>query len=55
MLLVPMHHAGNFTVLSYLILTTIHRLSTTEAIVQMSKLKAVVLIYTAYDRSHIES
>lgn len=32
-----------------------HRLSITEAIVQVSKLKAVVLIYTAYGRSHIES
>lgn len=31
-----------------------HRLSITKAIVQVSKLKAVVLIYTAYGRSHIE-
>lgn len=56
MLLVPMHHVGNFTVLSYLILTTTmqHRLTITEATVQMNKCKAVVLIYTAYDRSHIE-
>lgn len=44
-----MHHAGNFTVLSYFNShnnnTQQHRLSITEAIVQVSKLKAVVLIY----------